>query len=249
MANIFDRALAEEGVVGSLADLARSIFAQESSSGKNTKTSNAGAVGGMQIIPSTFNSVADKGWDINDPLHNARAGLRYIKQLNKLSGGVPELTAAGYYGGPGAIAKARRGIGVSDPRNPNAPNTLQYGAQVAARMGKAARPALRDKIMPVPATAAAPVTQALATPEVTAPLAMDAPAPVVAQPEPAQAQPPEWAEFQQALPAANPMASLASYGVGTVQPANYANMLEGLSRYAGKREVNFSNFSGFGPRA
>lgn len=133
--NYFDVALQAEGLTGPLADFARSIFRQESGGGKNTKTSNAGAVGGMQILPGTFNSVADKGWDISNPYHNARAGIRYIKNMNTLAQGDLKLTAVGYYGGPGAINKARKGIAVSDPRNPHAPNTLQYGEQVLARMG------------------------------------------------------------------------------------------------------------------
>ena len=137
MADPFDIALQQEGVSGSLADLARSIYMQESGGGKNTTTSNAGAVGGMQIIPDTFNRMADQGWDINNPEHNARAGLRYIKRLHEMSGGDPMLTAAGYYGGEGAIDKARRGIAISDPRNPNAPNTLQYGKAVADRLASA----------------------------------------------------------------------------------------------------------------
>lgn len=134
MANLFDIALEQEGVTGPLAELARSIYMQESGGGKNTTTSNAGAVGGMQIIPSTFASMADKDWDINNPEQNARAGLRYIKRLNQVSGGDPMLTAVGYYGGEGAIDKARQGIAVFDPRNPNAPSTLQYGKQVIDRL-------------------------------------------------------------------------------------------------------------------
>ena len=130
----FEDALKAEGLTGKAAAVARSIYQQESSSGKNTKTSNAGAVGGMQIIPATFKSVADKGWDINDPTQNARAGIRYVKQLFEQAGGDPALTAAGYYGGPGGLEKARRGVAVSDPRNPKAPTTLQYGQQVAARL-------------------------------------------------------------------------------------------------------------------
>ena len=133
----FDIALQKEGVTGQLASLARSIYEQESGSGKNTTTSNAGAVGGMQVIPDTFARMADKDWNINDPEHNARAGIRYLSTLNKLSGGDPVLTAVGYYGGEGAIDKARQGIAVSDPRNPNAPNTLQYGQQVAGRLASA----------------------------------------------------------------------------------------------------------------
>jgi SLT domain-containing protein len=137
MANPFDFALEQEGVTGPLAELARSIYMQESGGGKNTTTSNAGAVGGMQIIPATFARMADEGWDINNPEQNARAGLRYIKRLHEMSGGDPMLTAAGYYGGEGAIEKARQGIAISDPRNPNAPNTLQYGRQVADRLASA----------------------------------------------------------------------------------------------------------------
>lgn len=135
-ASPMDIALDAEGASPSDAAVARSIYQQESGSGKNTKTSNADAHGGMQIIPATFNSVADKGWDINNPVDNARAGVRYIQQLSQKAGGDPALTAAGYYGGPGAIDKAQKGVAVSDPRNPNAPNTLQYGQQVAGRIEK-----------------------------------------------------------------------------------------------------------------
>lgn len=129
-----EAALELEGITGQQADIARSIYQQESSSGKNTKTSKAGARGGMQVIPATFNRMADKGWAIDNPVQNARAGVRYINTLYERAGGDPALTAAGYYGGEGAIDKAKRGIAVSDPRNPNAPNTLQYGQQVAARL-------------------------------------------------------------------------------------------------------------------
>ena len=133
-----DKALASEGISGRKADFIKSIYQQESSSGKNTKTSNAGAVGGMQIIPSTFISVADKGWDINNPEHNLRAGIRYASQGFDAAGGDPALAGAYYYGGPGGMNKARQGVAVRDPRNPNAPDTLEYGRQVASRMGGAA---------------------------------------------------------------------------------------------------------------
>ncbi|AOU95865.1 lytic transglycosylase domain-containing protein [Achromobacter ruhlandii] len=130
----FEAALTLEGVDPKRAAIARSIYQQESGSGRNTTTSNAGAVGGMQIIPATFSRMADKGWNINDPLDNARAGVRYVSKLYDMAEGDPRLTAVGYYGGEGAIPKAKEGIAVSDPRNPNAPNTLQYGDQVAARI-------------------------------------------------------------------------------------------------------------------
>lgn len=142
----FDSALKAEKVDSRVAEIARSIYQQESGSGKNTKTSNAGAVGGMQIVPATFKSVADKDWDINDPEQNARAGIRYVKQMSDQAGGDPALTAAGYYGGPGGLEKARKGVAVKDPRNPNAPDTLQYGQQVAARVPKGAVAQVLDKV-------------------------------------------------------------------------------------------------------
>lgn len=136
VASPLDAALSLEGITGPQAALAKSIYEQESGSGSNTKTSNAGAVGGMQIIPSTFKSVAEKDWDINDPIHNARAGVRYIGQMLEAGGGDPRLAAIGYYGGPGAIAKAKKGVAVSDPRNPKAPTTFQYGDSVVSRLAK-----------------------------------------------------------------------------------------------------------------
>jgi hypothetical protein len=129
-----DRALQAEGVDGPLAGIARSVYRQESASGANPKTSNAGAVGGMQVLPTTFKEVADPGWDIANPDHNARAGVRYLKAMYDASGGNPTLTAVGYYGGPGGMEKAAQGIPVADPRNPKAPNTLQYAEQVTSRL-------------------------------------------------------------------------------------------------------------------
>lgn len=145
----FEAALAAEGVSGRLAQIARSIYEQESSSGKNARTSNAGAVGPMQVIPATFQRVAEPGWDIGNREQNLRAGIRYLKLLEKKAGGDPALIAAGYYGGEGAIPKAREGQAVRDPRNPRAPDTLQYGQQVAARV--APRPWERDPVVQAPA--------------------------------------------------------------------------------------------------
>lgn len=181
----FEEAMKQEGITGVAADLARSIYMQESTNGTNTKTSNAGAVGGMQIIPSTFKSMADKGWDINDPLHNARAGIRYINYLHERSGGDPALTAVGYYGGPGAMAKARDGIAVRDPRNPDAPDTLAYSEEVLNRLPNNAGYA---RLTRVPAANATPV-----------------PAPVDTQPIPTDIPayhgvPDQWSSFGRALP-------------------------------------------------
>lgn len=247
--DLFSAALNAEGVTGALADVARSIYMQESGGGRNTKTSNAGAMGGMQIIPSTFKSVADKGWDINDPLDNARAGIRYLKQLDKQSGGDPVLTAAGYYGGPGGLEKARKGIAVSDPRNPKAPNTLEYGQQVAARLGK-----------PSP-VAAVPVTQAPAVTQQDVPVPEPIPVPVeevvpvaaVNQPAPvAQVGPDPWQALLQQLQTNAPVeANDLAYG----QPNAMRSMpipadnFSSLASYAQQnRQPDFRVFSGFKPR-
>jgi hypothetical protein len=183
-----DAALAAEGASAPVAAVAKSIYQQESGSGKNTTTSNAGAVGGMQVTPATFKQVADPGWDINDPVDNARAGVRYVQQMSQKAGGDPALTAVGYYGGPGAIAKAQQGVAVSDPRNPNAPNTLQYGQQVAARIPQdQGNPWDNDPIVQAApqstpqAPAAAPQPQAQATPPAAPPQPAAAP-PVQPQP-------------------------------------------------------------------
>jgi SLT domain-containing protein len=150
--NPFEKALVDEGLVGTpLESLARSIYMQESGAGRNTKTSNAGAVGGMQILPGTFNEMLPGG-NINDPYDNSRAGLRYIKQMYDKSGGDLNLTAVGYYGGPGGMQKAKQGVAVSDPRNPNAPTTLEYAKQVLSRTdnkdSKTNQPVSRETLKP-----------------------------------------------------------------------------------------------------
>lgn len=225
---LFDLALAAEGVTGTLADVARSIYMQESGGGRNTKTSNAGAVGGMQIIPSTFAAVADKGWDINDPEQNARAGIRYLQQLHGKAGGDPALTAVGYYGGPGAMAKAREGVAVSDPRNPNAPNTLQYAQQVVGRIPKGGSIVPNPGAAPIP-VAEAPVQLAQSVPMVQTP---QGPVPVgYAAPDAGS-----WKEFQQAM--ADPITP-ASLDFGSApkgfNPLAYAPQ--------GGGEVNFRAFN------
>ena len=135
----FDARLIQEGIdpASHKGATLKAIYSQESSSGKNTNTSNAGAVGGMQIMPNTFNSVANKEWDINNPEHSTRAGIRYGSQLYDANSGDANKTAIGYYGGQNAINKAEQGIAVSDPRNPNAPNTIEYANSITNKMNNA----------------------------------------------------------------------------------------------------------------
>jgi len=244
---IFEDALKSEGVTGQLAEVARSIYHQESSGGTNTKTSNAGARGGMQIIPGTFKSVADKGWDINDPSHNARAGIRYLKQLDKQSGGVPELTAAGYYGGPGGMEKARRGIAVSDPRNPNAPNTLEYGRQVASRVGGyngntvAASQSQRNwpSNPVVAAEVATPVPSPVAQAQVPVQVQAQAQAPQAAGPDP-------WTDFVSKMnqpQAAQVGGGDMQYGMQQQQPYNTAINIPDFMSMVQQKPSNQANFA------
>ena len=244
--DLFEEALAAEGITGQLADVARSIYKQESSSGKNTKTSNAGAVGGMQILPDTFASVADKGWDINDPMMNARAGIRYIKQMDKLAGGDPALIAAGYYGGPGGLQKAKQGIAVSDPRNPKAPNTLQYGQQVAARLnGDKAK--TKPDMQPVEIAKVTPVE--LPAPEVTAAAQPVPVAPVEPMPQtvPVMASGPDpWTEFQERFRTSEPVrAADLQYGPMPTMNVQVPNFMAVVGQ---NRAIDFSGFGNWGAR-
>jgi len=132
---LLTNALQNEGADGAIAGLVNSIFTQESSRGKNTKTSNQGAMGPMQMVPSTFKGYADKGWDINNPEHNLRAGIRYVMDLNRQFKGDPGATAAAYYGGPKAGRAFLRGESYKDLKNPNAPDTIQYAQKVVSRLG------------------------------------------------------------------------------------------------------------------
>ena len=131
----FDQALDMEGVKDPVRRaFLKAIYGQESGGGSDTSTSNRGAMGHMQIRPKTFKSVADADMNIKDPLDNMRAGIRYASKGYQLAGGDPKLAAAYYYGGPNGLEKAKKGIAVSDPKNPNYPNTLEYARDVSQRM-------------------------------------------------------------------------------------------------------------------
>lgn len=144
--SFIDQALAMEGVSDKrIADLARSINIQESGGHHYRKdgsvvlsdpTKYGRAVGTMQLLPDTFKQVADKGWDINNPLDNARAGVRYIQYLDQLSGGNSAATAAGYYSGPGGMKAFMKGQARYDSMNKNAPSSVKYSNQVMSRMGQ-----------------------------------------------------------------------------------------------------------------
>jgi hypothetical protein len=132
---LFDKALDMEGITNPRERaFLKALHAQESSGKATEKTSNRDAHGAMQILPATFKSVADAGMDINKPLDNMRAGIRYGMQGFSAAKGDPVLAGAYYYGGPGGMQKAAKGQAVSDPKNPKAPTTIDYGNSIAKRM-------------------------------------------------------------------------------------------------------------------
>ena len=132
----FEQAAAAEGIIGTpLYDIARHTFGFESGWNPNA-VSNRGATGLAQVMPDTFNEIADSGWDINNPVQNARAGIRYLGQGYEASGGDPALTGAYYYGGPGGMKAAMNGEARYDPVNPDYPSTLEYGQRLANAVGQ-----------------------------------------------------------------------------------------------------------------
>ncbi len=73
-------------------------------SGYNERAvSNKGAVGLMQIIPSTGEMLGVK--NLHDPVENIFGGTRYLSQLLKMFNGNMELALAGYNAGENAVIK------------------------------------------------------------------------------------------------------------------------------------------------
>ena len=134
-AELLSLALQMEGVTDPTAvSFVRAIHAQESDGAAKATTSDKGARGPMQVTPIAFRDVADKDMDYNDTLDSVRAGVRYaVKGLYK-AGGEPSYAAAFYYGGPQGLSKAMKGEAVTDPDNPDYPDTLEYGASIVQRM-------------------------------------------------------------------------------------------------------------------
>ncbi len=101
--------------VGLPVDLVLAVIRVESS-GYNFALSQAGAMGLMQLLPSTAVSVAQRigvRWvgpsTLFDPVSNVRLGINYLQQLVERYGSVPTALAA-YNWGPGRIAeRIRRG--------------------------------------------------------------------------------------------------------------------------------------------
>lgn len=138
----FGQMATKAGLSGMGLQLARSIFEQESRSGKaRTDTPNyAGANGPMQVTRSTFEGLKANGSipqsaDFNNPKDTTNAGLVLLSQLYNTYGDA-EKAAAAYYAGPKAIrSDGSLNYAIRDLKNPNAPTVGGYVAKVMSRLG------------------------------------------------------------------------------------------------------------------
>ena len=125
----------------SVQDVQNMVYGQESNFGKtNTSSPNyAGAVGPMQILPSTFEGLKNKGlipknYDINNPVHNKEAGNALIADAYNRYNGDADKVLAEYYGGPKAVEGNKIHTEFRDLKNPNAPTVGQYINQAKTKI-------------------------------------------------------------------------------------------------------------------
>jgi hypothetical protein len=117
-------------------EFALAIWGQESSGGKNTKTSATGARGAFQMEPPTFQQYNENpNGDINDPTDNAVAAMNYMHDLLNRYGGDYNLAGQAYYGGR-PVGYLYKGIPKKDVRStgvPGSPLISEYGASIASK--------------------------------------------------------------------------------------------------------------------
>jgi hypothetical protein len=130
-----NNAIEEEGAAH-LTPVITAIFNQESSGGKDTRTSVDDARGPMQIIPSTFKMYAKEGERINDPADNMRVGVRYIKDIASKYGDDPARIATAYFSGEGNVNKGKGNAWKQDYADGNGKRTSAYARDVVNRIEK-----------------------------------------------------------------------------------------------------------------
>lgn len=125
--------VAPEAIAPRIADV---IFSQESGSNLNAPTSVNGAVGGMQILPSTFQQYAQPGERIDNPQDNLTVGRRIIDDLTKRYNGDPARVAVAYFSGPGNVAPAGSETPwLRDVADGNGKTVSSYVGDIVKKMG------------------------------------------------------------------------------------------------------------------
>lgn len=94
-----------EAKYGLPAGMLAKIYAIESDSGRNTKTSKAGAVGPFQIEPATGADLGMSGDDLKDLGKSSNGAGKYLGQLLKRYGGDADKAVAAYNWGMGNVDK------------------------------------------------------------------------------------------------------------------------------------------------
>jgi Transglycosylase SLT domain len=120
---------------GSSDDVWKSIFQQESSSGKDLRTSSTGAMGPGQIMPNTFKQWAKPGEDIRNYDDNVAVSKRIVESYHKQFGGDPARIATAYFSGPGNVAPAGSSTPWKVNKSDGRTSTSEYVQQVIGRMG------------------------------------------------------------------------------------------------------------------
>jgi len=123
-------------------DVIHAIYGQESSSGAaDTSQENyAGARGPMQVTKPTFEGLKKIGLIPNDWTHDnekqtKEAGNRLVGYLYDKYDGDPSKVAAAYYAGEKAVRPDGTITNFRDLKNPKAPTTHQYVADIMSRLG------------------------------------------------------------------------------------------------------------------
>ncbi|MGX0617628.1 orotate phosphoribosyltransferase-like protein [Cupriavidus metallidurans] len=134
-----DRIMTEEGAAA-IRPAVMGIYGQESGGGTNARRSTDGAIGGMQVMPGTFDRIKKPGEDINNPEDNFRVGVRYLKLMADRFGNDPGRLAAGYFSGEGNVSTSGDTPYKEDRKDGNGKSVSSYVRDVLGRIGNAAVP-------------------------------------------------------------------------------------------------------------
>ncbi len=91
--------------------------------------SRSGAIGLMQLMPSTIKHLGLK--NPYNPWDNIRGGVKYLRSLLDMFGGNLELALAAYHAGPSLVKRLNR--------VPAIPETVEYVDYITSRFGSARR--------------------------------------------------------------------------------------------------------------